>query len=332
MVVEMDDGIITFKIPNLRRISCATRYISRIRRSLSFYQHKDHLGTSRLASSWNQTVVYDKVFAAFGEDYNDVNDSQNWDWVFAGMTANIAAGSTQGSVVLYDAMYREYAPGQGRWISPDPAGLAAVDPTNPQTWNRYAYALNNPVSFRDPTGLYCQWDDGTRDDDPSEGGASFDDCADQGGTWVDTTIVNVNGDQPPDGPSSTFENGDQIFPTTVPLSANHTVQGLQCAAQFGTNHSIAAAFDAQGNFLANLFGGNSVSGLVNLGLFISGDTTPTVAQLAAIPLKGAAQGIPVPPGNPGLSGAVGQVRGLGVRARRRALTTRSRALARRQSS
>jgi RHS repeat-associated protein len=86
----------------------------------------------------------------------------------------------------------------------------------------------------------------------------------------------------------------------------------KCAADFGTNHSIAAAFGAQNNFVANLFGGNSVSGLVNLGLFISGDSTPTTSQLAGVALKGAAQGIPVPPGNPGLSGAVGQVRGLAV--------------------
>src|SRR5208283_146039 len=48
---------------------------------------------------------------------------------------------------------RDYKPIEGRWLSPDPAGLAAVDPGNPQTWNRYAYVLNNPVSFTDPTGL-----------------------------------------------------------------------------------------------------------------------------------------------------------------------------------
>jgi hypothetical protein len=63
--------------------------------SLSFYQHKDHIGTSRLASWPGRTVLYDKSFAAFGEDYNDLNNSQNWDWVFGGMTANVAAGSTQ---------------------------------------------------------------------------------------------------------------------------------------------------------------------------------------------------------------------------------------------
>jgi hypothetical protein len=33
---------------------------------------------------------------------------------------------------LDDAMFREFDTMQGRWISPDPAGLAAVDLTNPQ--------------------------------------------------------------------------------------------------------------------------------------------------------------------------------------------------------
>ena len=38
---------------------------------------------------------------------------------------------------LYDFLYREYHPTQGRWIQTDPAGLAAVDISNPQSWNRY---------------------------------------------------------------------------------------------------------------------------------------------------------------------------------------------------
>ena len=42
---------------------------------------------------------------------------------------------------------------QGRWIRPDPAGLSAVDATYPQSWNRYAYVGNSPLSRVDPLGL-----------------------------------------------------------------------------------------------------------------------------------------------------------------------------------
>jgi len=70
-----------------------------------------------------------------------------------------------GSYPLYDFLKREYHPVWGRWVSPDPAGLGAVNPANPQSWNRYAYVTNNPLALTDPTGLQgnnaindvCQW-------------------------------------------------------------------------------------------------------------------------------------------------------------------------------
>ncbi|MGH9506607.1 MAG: RHS repeat-associated core domain-containing protein, partial [Terriglobales bacterium] len=52
--------------------------------------------------------------------------------------------------------FREYSSIQGRWLSPDPAGLAAVNPANPQTWNAYAYVANQPLEYTDPTGLITQ--------------------------------------------------------------------------------------------------------------------------------------------------------------------------------
>jgi Mannosyl-glycoprotein endo-beta-N-acetylglucosaminidase len=44
----------------------------------------------------------------------------------------------------------EHVVGLGRWLTPDPMG---GDLTNPQSLNRYAYALNNPETLADPSGL-----------------------------------------------------------------------------------------------------------------------------------------------------------------------------------
>jgi RHS repeat-associated protein len=44
---------------------------------------------------------------------------------------------------------REYDPGTGRFISVDPL----FDSKNPQSWQGYAYAENNPTSGSDPTGM-----------------------------------------------------------------------------------------------------------------------------------------------------------------------------------
>jgi RHS repeat-associated protein len=110
---------------------------------------------------------------------------------------------------------REYAKTQARWLTPDPAGLAVVNPWNPQTWNRYAYALNNPVSLRDPSGLVtpiCEdagdsGDGGGCNDDGGSGDLwnngdvsgtlcgvqySFDDCGGMGGL-LDGTFGDAQG-------------------------------------------------------------------------------------------------------------------------------------------
>ncbi|MGH9395143.1 MAG: RHS repeat-associated core domain-containing protein, partial [Terriglobales bacterium] len=77
-----------------------------------------------------------------------------WDFDDAGTIAPAFTGQKQDSVPgQYDFLMREYSPVQGRWWTPDPAGLAAADPNNPQTWNRYAYADANPLGAIDPLGL-----------------------------------------------------------------------------------------------------------------------------------------------------------------------------------
>ena len=139
----------------------------------NYYRHSDHLGSARFASTSSQTMLYDRAFAPYGEFY--ANAGSTSDLNFTSQDQNTISG-------LYDFLYRRYHPVEGRWISPDRAGMAAVNPTNPQSWNRYAYVTNNPLAFVDPLGLD---DEGCSPDDPSCGGGGdpcFDwgDCGDPG--------------------------------------------------------------------------------------------------------------------------------------------------------
>ncbi|HXM48295.1 MAG TPA: RHS repeat-associated core domain-containing protein, partial [Pyrinomonadaceae bacterium] len=47
---------------------------------------------------------------------------------------------------------RYFASTQGRFTSPDPL-MASAYVENPQSWNRYSYALNNPLKYVDPEGM-----------------------------------------------------------------------------------------------------------------------------------------------------------------------------------
>jgi RHS repeat-associated protein len=106
------------------------------------YRHPDWLGSSRFTSAQNQTMYSDSAYGPFGEVYAQAGTA---DASFTGMN--------QGTVSnLYDFPAREYGI-QGRWPSPDPSGIAAVDPTDPQSWNRYAYTRNSPLNLTDPSGL-----------------------------------------------------------------------------------------------------------------------------------------------------------------------------------
>ncbi|MDT8070390.1 MAG: RHS repeat-associated core domain-containing protein, partial [Terriglobia bacterium] len=110
---------------------------------LTYYRHSDWLGSSRFASTTSQTMYSSSAYAPYGEQYAGAGSN---DQNFTGQQQDTTSG-------LYDFMFRRLGQIQGRWISPDPGGLGVVNPANPQTWNRYAYVSNNPMSFTDPYGL-----------------------------------------------------------------------------------------------------------------------------------------------------------------------------------
>jgi RHS repeat-associated protein len=110
------------------------------------FHHKDWLNSSRFISvRGSRSMYFDTAYAPFGENYVP---SGTTDLDFTDKRQDVVTG-------IYDFQYREYNPNQGRWLSPDPAGTSVVDPSDPQSWNRYSYVRNNALSSIDPLGLDC---------------------------------------------------------------------------------------------------------------------------------------------------------------------------------
>ncbi|MGH3159976.1 MAG: RHS repeat domain-containing protein, partial [Streptosporangiaceae bacterium] len=116
--------------------------------TLAYYRRADRLGSERLASTPAGTLYSARALTPYGAPYGESGQFHGgaYDRSFTGMKQDIASSK-------YDFMMREYEPVMGRWFTPDPAGGAAVDPNNPQSWNRYAYVNNNPLSAVDPSGM-----------------------------------------------------------------------------------------------------------------------------------------------------------------------------------
>src|SRR5207237_896205 len=152
---------------------------------LAYYRHSDHLGSSRFASTPTRTMYASTAYSPFGETYAQTT---NKDVSFTGQEQDTVPGD-------YDFVSSNYDTKPPRWTSPDPAGLASVDPTNPQSWNRYAYEMNYPLNAVDPLGLVCVWDDGSFDaaDDPLTG--TSDGCHFAGGTWLNSDMEGAWSDQ-----------------------------------------------------------------------------------------------------------------------------------------
>jgi RHS repeat-associated protein len=107
------------------------------------YVHPDLMGNGVLGTNNAQGKVFDRLFAPFGEEYDN-----------SGTTVATFTGNTQDlDSNLYDFTFREQSPVQGRWLNPDPSGLSAVSLADPQTLNRYAYVRGSAMGFTDVNGL-----------------------------------------------------------------------------------------------------------------------------------------------------------------------------------
>lgn len=146
--------------------------------STGFY-HNDHLGSTRLVTLLNGSVYDNMDYLPFGEQ---IAGGAATPFKFTGKEED-----SETTLNYFGDRY--YSSQLGRFMTPDPAGLAAVSLADPQTWNRYDYVRNSPLAAVDPRGLWCVWQDGTHDDDESDGGIDPNGCLAQGGLWDPTDTL-----------------------------------------------------------------------------------------------------------------------------------------------
>jgi len=115
---------------------------------------------------------------------------------------------------------------QGRFTSADPLGDFVANAADPQSWNMYAYARNNPLAFVDPTGTdYCSWSDDSGENlAPEFGGLTEDDCAFAGGTWAYSYDITDNVNQYNSGQTTFYLDNwlDQWSAENGPLDSGFT--------------------------------------------------------------------------------------------------------------
>ena len=114
--------------------------------AVPMYTLPDHLGSEVASANNNDTLAAALDYTPFGQ-------------VFSGSTTDqfIFTGLERDSDGLDHAGFRMYSPATARWTTPDPYD-GSYSFGNPQTMNRYSYALNNPLALVDPTGLQCHVD------------------------------------------------------------------------------------------------------------------------------------------------------------------------------
>ncbi|HKV91253.1 MAG TPA: RHS repeat-associated core domain-containing protein [Candidatus Angelobacter sp.] len=193
------------------------------------YPYWDHLSIRANANSAGSVIRTFGHFP-FGETWYETGAHDKWDYT------TYENDSESG---LNYAVARFHNPRVARFMSLDPG---PADKHHPQTWNRYAYVTNNPLSFVDPSGMEEEDEGGCDDmmyedcvglygDPPSDGGGDISNnngdggdpnlsacgepntaCDSRGNCLMGDCMPGSNSGNPPDGNNSNTDpsNNDDV--------------------------------------------------------------------------------------------------------------------------
>jgi RHS repeat-associated protein len=199
VVAEYDNGAAP-TAPSREYIYSDTALLARVDATGTEYFHHDHL-SNRMVTDSTSHIVEQMAHYPYGESwYNTAADKL----LFTSYERDTESGNDY-------AQARYYVNRLGRFSAVDPFSGSVSDP---QSLNRYPYVLNNPISLIDPQGTNCNWDDGTSDDTPIDGGADANTCGQQGGTYTcpaGIICIVADGGPPSPPPDPPEEPSDPIF-------------------------------------------------------------------------------------------------------------------------
>ena len=159
------------------------------------YLSWDHLGSTRMVTDQSGNVVANgrHDFLPFGYEIPaGVAGRTTGVWGGPDYLSAKFTGQERDTESGFDNFPARYmASVQGRFMSVDP-GNAGADLGNPQSWNGYGYALNNPIALIDPSGL-CTVVNGVFQEDggqpcPANPSTSMT-VTEDGGSWLTSTSL-----------------------------------------------------------------------------------------------------------------------------------------------
>ena len=108
-----------------------------------FFTHTDHINSSNVVTdaTGNQSALYE--YTPYGTTATETGN--------ADLRHKFTGQEEDTSTRLYNYNARMYDPQLGRFITPD---WHIPNSLNPQDFNRYSYARNNPIKYEDPTGNF----------------------------------------------------------------------------------------------------------------------------------------------------------------------------------
>ena len=124
----------------------------------------DHLGSPRIITDNTGKIIARKDFNAFGDETASAQRTELLGYKPEEIRQDYTGYQKDDESGLEFAQARYYNNKHGRFTSVDPL-TASANVKDPQTFNRYSYAMNSPYKFTDPLGLLAEGEGSGQQDD-----------------------------------------------------------------------------------------------------------------------------------------------------------------------